>query len=195
MLSLVKSIDLSSNNLTRKVLHELTNLAGLLVLNLSRNNFLGKLPKTMGDLTNVESLDISYNQISGMIPQSLSNLTSLSVLNLSYNKLAGRIPTGPQLQTFTELSYLGNHKLCGLPVRDTCPTNEKSSPAIDGDDEEEEEAFRIWVFTGVISGFVLRFWRFCGTLILNKSWRNTHFKFFDAVINQLFGSYLYARCY
>lgn len=58
MLSLFKSIDLSSNNLTREVLHELTNLSGLLVLNLSRNNFLGKLPKTIGDLTNVESLDI-----------------------------------------------------------------------------------------------------------------------------------------
>ncbi|KAK2976430.1 hypothetical protein RJ640_001823 [Escallonia rubra] len=121
-LSLVTSMDLSSNNLSGEIPKELTSLVELLSLNLSGNRLTGMIPKKTGDMKKLESLDFSRNQLSGEIPSSISSLTFLSYLNLSFNNLSGRIPTSTQLQSFNASCFIGN-KLCGPPVNKDCTVN------------------------------------------------------------------------
>ena len=47
-LGLLKIIDLSSNNLRRKLPTEITSLLELVVLNVSENNLIGEIPQTIG---------------------------------------------------------------------------------------------------------------------------------------------------
>ncbi|MFS7895408.1 putative non-specific serine/threonine protein kinase [Helianthus anomalus] len=72
VLQLLKSIDLSRNNLSGKVPHEITSLYELVSLNLSMNKLHGEVPKDMGQLRYLESLDLSRNEFSGHIPWSLA---------------------------------------------------------------------------------------------------------------------------
>ncbi|KAK7364434.1 hypothetical protein VNO80_13093 [Phaseolus coccineus] len=106
--NLLKSIDLSSNDLTGEVPKEVGHLLGLVSLNLSRNNFHGEIPSGIGNLSSLEFLDLSRNNLSGSIPSTLSNIDRLGVLDLSNNNLSGRIPWGRQLQTFDASCSEGN---------------------------------------------------------------------------------------
>nr|XP_025675714.1 receptor-like protein EIX2 [Arachis hypogaea] len=118
-------IDLSCNNLSETLPSELFMLTGLKSLNLSHNQFVGKIPQDISKLIQLESLDLSSNLFSGQIPESMSALSFLEVLNLSCNNFEGKIPSGTQLQGFTNLSYMGNPKLCGPPLTKICPQDEK----------------------------------------------------------------------
>jgi hypothetical protein len=119
-IGLVTSIDLSSNDLIGEIPKELTNLYGLRYLNLSNNQLHGKIHEKINAMNLLESLDLSMNNFTGVIPQSMANLTFLSYLNLSYNNFSGKIPSSTQLQSFSALSFIGNHDLCGQPLTPSC---------------------------------------------------------------------------
>ncbi|OAY69011.1 LRR receptor-like serine/threonine-protein kinase FLS2 [Ananas comosus] len=128
-------------------------LKSLMHLDLSTSNF-------GGDMRSLESLDLSLNKLQGAIPQSLSTLTFLDYLNLSYNNLSGRIPSGNQLSTFNDPSiYIGNTYLCGPPTGKNCSKNE-TMPNVVGDDYDESKS--IWLYLGIVLGFVAGFWSVCG---------------------------------
>jgi len=116
ILPLIRSIDLSSNNLSGSIPSGISSLAGLQFLNLSHNQFVGKLPEKLENMKMLESLDVSRNHLSGEIPQSISTLTSLSDLNLSFN-LFGRIPTSTQLQSINESRFMAIQNFVGLLLR------------------------------------------------------------------------------
>ncbi|KAH9309476.1 hypothetical protein KI387_037387, partial [Taxus chinensis] len=128
-LSLVKCLDLSSNNIAGPIPQGIGSLMGLIILNISRNHISGVIPESMGKMVVLESLDISRNQISGKIPVELLNLTFLSFLDLSSNHLSGMIPQGMQFSTFEVSSFSNNSGLCGYPLNVTCwpssPTHER----------------------------------------------------------------------
>ncbi|XP_074576116.1 receptor-like protein EIX2 [Curcuma longa] len=173
-LSLVTSIDLSSNNLSGVIPEELTNLHGLRFLNLSFNYFSGQIPEKIGLMSQLESLDFSKNNLSGRIPSSISALTFLTALNLSYNNLVGKIPVGPQLQTFTDLSYVQNPGLCGEPLETKCfGYNQTNNDGVSEEEHllEDDEYERIWYFLGFALGFVFGFWGFMGAVMINRSIR------------------------
>ncbi|KAM1032449.1 hypothetical protein FF1_036080 [Malus domestica] len=181
-LNLVKSIDLSSNNLQGEIPEEISNLLLLGTLNLSMNQLTGMIPSKIGNLHLLETLDLSHNNLSGHIPQSLSSLTSLSHLNLSYNNLIGRIPSGSQLQTLNDLSiYMNNPSLCGVPLSTNCPGDD-TFPAKDANDKNEDGNHdKLWFYVSVVLGFIVGFWGICSTLILNTLWRYAYFQFFDNI--------------
>ncbi|XP_076920401.1 receptor-like protein EIX2 [Bidens hawaiensis] len=165
-LQLLKSIDLSRNNLSGKLPYEITNLFELVSLNLSVNKLHGEVPKDMGRLKSLESLDLSSNEFSGHIPLSLAQIHSLSYLDFSYNNLSGRIPTGTQLQSFDNTSYIGNPQLCGLPLTQMCGV----PPVVEKKDVEEDDSWKSY-YTGIGAGFAVGFLGICGALVLNDRCR------------------------
>ncbi|XP_018627886.2 receptor-like protein EIX2 [Nicotiana tomentosiformis] len=186
ILGLVKSIDLSSNELVGEIPMEITSLVGLLGLNLSRNNLTGSIPLKIGQLRAINFLDLSINGLSGNIPSSFSQLSHLGVFNLSYNNLSGRIPLDTQSQTFNSSSYFENPGLCGSPLTEACPGDEMPQhPTLDVDSEEEEDedeftSAEFYISIGI--GFVFGFWGVCYALILNRTWRYALFRFLENIV-------------
>ncbi|KAF6137850.1 hypothetical protein GIB67_040558 [Kingdonia uniflora] len=180
-LGLVRSIDLSSNNLSGEIPTEVTRLQGLGSLNLSNNYLTGKIPGTLGNMSSLESLDFSVNQISGVIPHSLSSLTFLSYLNLSYNSLSGEIPSSTQLQSFSEFSYIGNLELCGSPLKKSCTKEEDGG----GVTEDGQESGVHWFYVSMSLGFVIGLCGFFVVLVFKKSWRVTYFRFIEDTTDKL----------
>ncbi|XP_059627523.1 receptor-like protein EIX2 [Cornus florida] len=182
ILGLVRSIDLSNNNLSGSIPYELFSLHALQVLNLSHNQITGKILENIGGMTMLESFDISRNHLLGEILQSTSNLTFLSYLDLSYNNFSGRIPSGTQLQSFNATSYIGNVELCGAPLNNNCTREEESQgQGVITREKEEEEYEMVWFYIGMGPGFVVGFWVVCGTLILKRTWRHAYFQLLDNV--------------
>lgn len=164
-LGLVKSIDLSFNELSGEIPGEVTDLLDLISLNLSSNYLTGLIPPTIGKLKEMDVLDLSWNRLSGEIPPSLAELDRLCALNLSYNDLSGKIPTGTQLQSFDSSAYEGNPKLCGPPLLRKCP-GEEPLPN-DGGHVLEDQSYDFWFHLGLAVGSVIGFLGVCGTMLLN----------------------------
>ena len=192
-LVLVKSIDLSSNKLFGVIPEEIVMLNGLISLNLSRNLLTGKITSDIGLLHSLEVLDLSDNKLGGEIPSTISLIDSLNSLNLRNNNLSGRIPTGTQLSTFNASTYEGNPNLCGFPLPKNClgeetpqnPTVNRSSG--DASMQDEKDGFITQGFyVSATIGFVVSFWGVCGTLLLNRSWRLSYFKFLINIRDQLY---------
>ncbi|KAL6311414.1 hypothetical protein AAG906_035488 [Vitis piasezkii] len=181
-LGLVRSIDLSSNNLLGRF-EEITDLLELVSLNLSRNNLTGLIPITIGQLKSLEVLDLSQNELFGEIPTSLSEISRLSVLDLSDNNLSGKIPKGTQLQSFNTYSYKGNPTLCGLPLLKKCPEDkmEEDSPIGSIEDKIQQDGNDMWFYISIALGFIVGFWGVCGTLLLNNSLRYAYFSFLNKI--------------
>ncbi|XP_052199123.1 receptor-like protein Cf-9 homolog [Diospyros lotus] len=141
VLTIFIAIDLSRNKFEGEIPEIIGKLTSVRGLNLSHNSLTGRIPKSLGKLTKIEWLDLSSNKLVGEIPKQLTALNSLGVLNLSHNQLAGRIPQGPQFDTFSNESYVGNLGLCGRPMSKSCsnpdapqPAKEKDSQSSDGFD-------------------------------------------------------------
>ncbi|MED6183093.1 hypothetical protein PIB30_034934 [Stylosanthes scabra] len=178
-------IDLSSNNLSGTIPSELFMLVGLQSLNLSHNQFMGSIPQDIENLAALESLDLSSNLFSGQIPQSMSGMSFLEVLNLSCNNFEGKIPSGTQLQSFTNLSYVGNPKLCGPPLSRICPQDKKlpngeqrTEADGDGDDDDNSEVHS-WFLMGLGIGFATSFWGVLGVILFNRRFRDAYFRYLD----------------
>ncbi|KAH1151789.1 hypothetical protein GYH30_045343 [Glycine max] len=184
----LKSIDLSSNNLTGEIPKEVGYLLGLVSLNLSRNNLSGEIPPEIGNLSSLDSLDLSRNHFIGQIPSSLSEIDGLGKLDLSDNSLSGRIPSGRHFETFEASSFEGNVNLCGEQLNKTCPgegeqtTAKPQESAVNGDDSVFYEA--LYMSLGI--GYVIGFWGFLGPILLWLPWRNAYMRF----LNRLTG-YIY----
>ncbi|XWS13367.1 hypothetical protein CRYUN_Cryun36dG0031500 [Craigia yunnanensis] len=128
ILTIFTCLDLSNNSFHGRIREEIQNLRLLKVLNLSYNSFLGPIPLALGNLTELESFDLSQNKLSGEIPPQLTSLTFLEALNLSYNQLEGNIPQSYQFGTFSNDSYKGNPKLCGMPLTRKCKADAPMPP-------------------------------------------------------------------
>ncbi|XP_029126279.1 receptor-like protein EIX2 [Cajanus cajan] len=181
--NLLKSIDLSSNDLTGAIPKEIGYLLGLISLNLSRNKLDGEIPTEIGNLSWLEFLDLSRNHFFGKIPFTLSKIDSLGVLDLSNNDLNGRIPWEGHLETFDASSFEGNLELCGEPLNKSCPgdktTAKPEESAVDG--EEDNSVFNEALYMSLGLGFFAGFWGLLGPIILWKPWRIAYLRFLNRV--------------
>uniref|UniRef100_A0A6N2L0X9 Leucine-rich repeat-containing N-terminal plant-type domain-containing protein n=1 Tax=Salix viminalis TaxID=40686 RepID=A0A6N2L0X9_SALVM len=126
----------------------------------------------------------------GRIPQQLVDLTFLAVLNLSYNQLEGSIPQGKQFNTFEDISYKGNLRLCGLPLKVKCNNGEGQQPPPSNFEKEDsmfEEGFG-WKALPELEVIILRSNKLHGSLkgpTANDSF--SKLKIFDLSNNSLSG--------
>ncbi|XP_057785000.1 receptor-like protein 9DC3 [Salvia miltiorrhiza] len=134
LLEAFTTIDLSSNNFSGSIPDSIGNLNSLRYLNLSHNNIMGHIPASLGNISVLESLDLSSNKLDGRIPSELTRLTFLAKLNLSMNDLVGQIPRSNQFSTFENDSYVGNLRLCGVPLTRKC--NEENGQRMRPEEEE-----------------------------------------------------------
>ncbi|CAJ2653692.1 unnamed protein product [Trifolium pratense] len=183
---ILRSIDLSSNQLTGVIPEEIGSLIELVSLNLSRNNLSGEITSKIGKLTSLDSLDLSKNYLFGPIPPSLSQIDRLAMLNLSDNNLSGRIPIGTQLQSFEASSYEGNVDLCGKPLDKTCPGDEEVVHQKPETHEESNEDDKKPLYLSVTFGFITGFWGLWGSLFLSRNWRNKYVLFLNNIIDTIY---------
>ena len=190
-------LDLSSNNLWGQIPIQFMSLVGLQYLNLSGNHLDGPIPPNIGEMENLEALDLSRNQLSCTMPGSMKDLTSLAILDVSNNYLSGEIPRGNQFDTFGDLSYIGNPQLCGIQLRKTCSSNESFGDphCSNGQGDEEKQGIQkeehdgseipsFYICMGL--GFITGFWVFWGSLLLNRSWRHTYFRFLGNMNDKIY---------
>ncbi|MBA0716616.1 hypothetical protein Golax_015435 [Gossypium laxum] len=104
------------------------------------NLLTGKIPDNIGNMELMESFDLSMNRLNGEITPNFSNLNFLNNFNMSYNNLTRQIPASTQLQSFENLSYVGNH-LCGPPLTKNCTS--KGIPTDVANDGSNSEGSRV----------------------------------------------------
>ena len=112
---------------------------------------------------------------------------------MSNNNLSGKIPTGSQLNTFNATTYEGNPNLWGFPLPNKCSGEDTTqNPVVNTSSghaiiQEEEDGFvTLGFYVSVTLGFVVGFWGVVGTMVLNRSWRFSYFKFLNNFKDKLY---------
>ncbi|XP_022756329.1 probable LRR receptor-like serine/threonine-protein kinase At2g24230 [Durio zibethinus] len=114
-LTQLQSLDLSKNKITA-LPSDLWSLGSLKSLNLSSNQISGSLPNSIGNFGLLEVIDLSGNNFSGEIPAAISSLVSLQILKFSGNGFEGSIPTGIlSWQSLVSLDLSANRLNGSLP--------------------------------------------------------------------------------
>nr|GMC71670.1 LRR receptor-like serine/threonine-protein kinase FLS2 [Ipomoea batatas] len=83
---------LDGNNFTGTISDSLSNIS-LRSLDISSNNLSGKIPSWMGHMTSLQQLSFSKNHLEGPIPIEFCKLEFLILLDLSENNITGSIPS------------------------------------------------------------------------------------------------------
>ncbi|RWR75585.1 putative LRR receptor-like serine/threonine-protein kinase [Cinnamomum micranthum f. kanehirae] len=167
VLNYMSGIDVSCNQLTGEIPHEMGQLSGLHSMNLSYNQFAGLIPATFKKLSQIESLDLSHNKLNGTIPSELTELYSLSVFSVAYNNLSGRTPDmKSQFSAFSESSYEGNPLLCGPPLSRSC-----ISTAPIGEVPEEDDDSIVSFYGSFVGSYLVFLIGTVGVLYFTSQWR------------------------
>ncbi|KAK2657826.1 hypothetical protein Ddye_010878 [Dipteronia dyeriana] len=119
----LRYVYLQNNNFSSNIPSSLS--PRLTWIDLSSNSITGNIPFAIQNSTRLIGLNLQNNSLTGFIPN--LNLTKLRQLNLSYNHLNGSIPSS--LQNFPASSFVGNNKLCGLPLTECSKVSPSPSPS------------------------------------------------------------------
>ncbi|XP_042518582.1 probable LRR receptor-like serine/threonine-protein kinase At3g47570 [Macadamia integrifolia] len=129
-------LDVSKNKLSGEIPSTIGSCTSLEHLYMEDNSFQGSIPLSLGSLRGLQDLDISHNNFSGFIPKYLETFKFLQNLNLSFNHLEGEVPVEGVFGNLTQVSVVGNSKLCGgiprlhLSACQTQKSNEDDKPQV-----------------------------------------------------------------
>ncbi|CAA2995509.1 LRR receptor-like serine threonine- kinase GSO1 [Olea europaea subsp. europaea] len=175
ILNYMSGLDLSCNNLTGEIPHEIGDLGSLHAANLSHNRLKGSIPKIFSCLSQTESLDLSYNGLSGEIPPELLNLYFLEVFSVAYNNLLGKTPKmKAQFGTFDRSSNEGNLYLCGLPLENKYTSTEKMPKSSSSSKREDSKWYKIDIvdfYPTFIVSYIMFFLAAIAVFYMNPSWQ------------------------
>ncbi|XP_027080443.1 putative receptor-like protein kinase At3g47110 [Coffea arabica] len=105
--------NVSHNHLVGDIPLSLADCSNLENLSMQANFFQGTIPPNLASLKSIQQLDLSSNKLTGPIPKELEKLQFLRYLNLSYNDIEGEIPNTGFFSNASQISLIGNNKLCG----------------------------------------------------------------------------------
>ena len=121
-------LDLSENRLSGEIPSTLETCLSLEHLYLEGNSLEGAIPQSLEMLRSLEEIDLSRNNFSGPIPKFFSKFTSLKYLNISCNDFEGEVPSEGIFLNASEISIIGNDKLCGGVQELHLPSCSKKNP-------------------------------------------------------------------
>lgn len=109
----LKHLNLAFNRFSTQEFPQIETLSGLEYLNLSKTSLTGQIPTEISHLSNLNTLDLSMNHLTGQIP--FLSIKNLQLLDVSHNNLSGEIPVSlleklPWMEKFN-FSY-NNLTLC-----------------------------------------------------------------------------------
>ena len=189
ILQYMSGLDLSFNQFTGEIPHQIGDLHALHALNLSHNHLNGPIPESFHKLESIESLDLSNSNLSGQIPLQLLDLHSLSVFDVSNNNLSGRAPDEGQFATFGDSSYKGNPHLSWNISNRGIATPPPPTPLNGG--EKNDSAIDLtsfyWTFAASYVTVVLML---VTILWINPHWRRAWFYFVEGCLLRCFGRFL-----
>ncbi|CDP20934.1 unnamed protein product [Coffea canephora] len=107
------SFVVSHNQLAGDIPISHADCANLENLFMQANFFQGTIPPNLASLKSIQQLDLSSNNLTGPIPKELEKLQFLRYLNLSYNDIEGVVPNTGVFSNASQISLIGNNKLCG----------------------------------------------------------------------------------
>ncbi|KAL6130914.1 hypothetical protein ACLB2K_069292 [Fragaria x ananassa] len=146
-------------------------LSHLYELDLSGNQLSRRIPKSIGQISSLDRLDLSMNWLSGRIPQSIGQLSSLSYMNLSVNHLEGEISE----IHFSKLFNLGALNLSGNSLLKFNVTSGGNWwPKVSSGEEDADELIThglgfVVGFWGVCGSLIFkRSWRYAYYNLLNN---------------------------
>ena len=87
----LRSITLSGNSLTGRLVPTIGSMSVLQHLDLSGNKFYGPIPGRISDIYGLVHLNLSRNGFSGALPDGMRNLLQLRILDVSGNELRGDV--------------------------------------------------------------------------------------------------------
>ncbi|KAJ6821175.1 pentatricopeptide repeat-containing protein [Iris pallida] len=155
-------IRLSGNKLSGKIPNSLGKCQVLQILRLGRNFFEGSIPTSLSALRGLQELDLSQNNLSGKIPTFLGDFPDLHNLNLSFNNFEGEVPRKGVFGNKSEISVLGNDKLCGGDPIFHLPICSFSGP------KKNHKSPKLAVIISVFSGFMCLFLLF--VFVASRCW-------------------------
>ncbi|XP_071918989.1 uncharacterized protein [Coffea arabica] len=106
-------LDVSQNQLSGGIPISLADCTNLEILFMQSNFFQGTIPPNLASWKSIQQLDLSSNNLTGPIPKELEKLQFLRYLNLSYNDIEGAAPNTGVFSNASQISLIGNNKLCG----------------------------------------------------------------------------------
>ncbi|XVF78846.1 hypothetical protein PTKIN_Ptkin14bG0170200 [Pterospermum kingtungense] len=109
--SLLRSLDLSNNNISGNIPSLICNWTSVVILDLSNNSLTGTIPDCLGNFSDsLEDMNLQMNKFYGKIPDSFMN-NSLRNLFLNDNQLEGLVPPSLGNCGSLEILNLGNNML------------------------------------------------------------------------------------
>ncbi|KAJ1436920.1 Tyrosine-protein kinase, catalytic domain [Sesbania bispinosa] len=110
-LSFLKSLNLSSNQISGSLTNNIGNFGLLEVFDLSSNNFSGEIPEAISSSVSLKVLKLDHNRFEQSIPSGILKCQSLVSIDLSSNQLSGALPDGfgAAFPKLTSLNLAGNN--------------------------------------------------------------------------------------
>ncbi|XP_024195104.1 receptor-like protein EIX2 [Rosa chinensis] len=109
----LRSIGLSHNQFDGTIPSSICSIPPLYQLALNNNQLSGEFPKEWSLWSNIAIVDVSNNNMSGNIPSSMGIPSSLYILKIDNNQFSGEIPSALQNCSYLERLYLGGNKFTG----------------------------------------------------------------------------------
>ncbi|CAJ2646903.1 unnamed protein product [Trifolium pratense] len=115
---MLRTLQISTNNLTGRIPSFIGNLSSLTYLSMAINHLEGNIPQEMCSLKNLTFMQLGENRLNVTFPSCLYNMSSLTTIAVALNDFNGPLPPN-MFNTLSNLQqlYIGGNQLSGkIPI-------------------------------------------------------------------------------